>query len=175
MKSFFVKGFIALWLLTLSGLGIYYILFAPAESSYSEEENRTLAGFPEFTLSTLISGDFMEGIENYLLDRFPSRTNVIAATNKLKSTVSLASYEEYVLVADKPEDALDSDVYLENLDSLLAGLDQNIVTPSPTPTSAPTPTSTPTPTPPEVPIVTEHPQSADITPNKTFMPTGMTW
>ena len=166
MKSFFTKCFVALWLILLSALGSYYILFAPTESSYSENENRNLAGFPETTFSSVISGDFMEHIESYLLDRFPRRNLVIAATNKLESSVSFATYDEYVLIADSPKDALDSDDYLNDLDSLLADLNQAVAIASPTPTTAPTETPTPT-----VPAVTEAPIEPDATPTATPTPT----
>jgi len=167
MKSFFIKCCMTLWLVVLSALGIYYVLFAPAESAYSEEENRNLAGFPEFTVSSLLSGDFMENIESYLLDRFPKRNLVISATNKLESAVSLADYEEYALIAAGPEDALDSDEYLNDLDSLLADFNQTIAVASPTPTLTPTPTATPSPTP----VATEAPLAPDAAPTNTPTPT----
>jgi len=161
MKSFFSKCFVALWLVLLSALGVYYLMFAPTESSYSEAENRNLAGFPKATLSSVLSGDFMESIEGYLLDHFPRRNLVISATNKLESAVSLANYDEYVLIADGPEDTLDSDEYLNDLDSLLAGLNQSTVVVSPTPTSTPTPTI----------AITEAPTAPKATLTPTLTPT----
>ncbi len=170
MKSFFTKCFVALWLIVLSALGIYYVLFAPTESTYSEDENRMLAGFPDYTPSSLITGNFMENIENYLLDNFPHRTQVISATNKLESTVSLARYEEYILIAENPEDQLDSEDYLDDIDNLLAELDNSSATASPTPT--PEPTATPTPTEAPVPTVTEAPIAPEATPTCTPTPTN---
>ena len=171
MKSFFTKCFIALWLVLLSALGTYFLFFAPTESTYSEEENRPLAGFPEATASSLIRGDFMEHIEAYLLDYFPFRHQVISATNKLENFLSFASYEEYVLIADNPEDELDSKDYLDDLDNLLADLNQAVA--SPTPTAVPTivPTSAPSPT--EAPIATDIPLTpvATLTPTATPTPT----
>lgn len=167
MKSFLTKCFVSLWLVILSALGIYYILSTSTESAYSEEENRALAGFPDFTVSSLLSGDFMENIESYLLDHFPKRNLVIKATNQLESAISLADYEEYALIATGPEDALDSDEYLEDLDSLLAGLDQEqaLAVASPTPTLPPTETPTPTP------AVSEAPAEPAATPTSTPTPT----
>ena len=46
--------------------------FSPAKQ-LSESERRPLAQFPEFTASTLFSGDFMEKFGNYSLDQFPLR------------------------------------------------------------------------------------------------------
>ncbi len=52
------------------------IIFADAclimmhDKSFSENENRTLAGFPEFTLNTLTSGKFMSDSENFVADQF---------------------------------------------------------------------------------------------------------
>lgn len=39
----------------------------------SASERRTLAGFPEFTLKSLVTAGFMEGFEQYAKDQFPCR------------------------------------------------------------------------------------------------------
>ena len=161
MKSLFTKCFIAMWLILLSALGIYFLLFAPKESSYSEEENRQLVEFPKLTISSLISGDFMEHIEDYLLDYFPARYQIISATNKLENFLSFATYEEYVLIAENPEDALDSKDYQENLDNLLTELNQVAVSPNPTIVLTEAPILT------EAPMVTIFP----LTPIATLTPT----
>lgn len=166
MKSFFIKCFVALWLVLLSVLGVYYIFFAPTESAYSEEENRNLAAFPDYDISSLISGDFMSNIETYLLDRFPGRNTVISKTNKMKSFLSLATHEEYMLIADGPKDQLDSEEYLEDIDSLL----QELAKASPTPASTPAPTATQAPTASPSPEPTAS-AAPELTPAATTSPT----
>lgn len=57
---------------------IFIMLFAVLEmvvdkDSYSETENRYLAKFPKFSFETLKSGEFTEGLEDYLCDHFPLR------------------------------------------------------------------------------------------------------
>lgn len=125
-------GFLAFWLVILLVLGSYYLLLAPRDSGYSEEENRTLAGFPAFSAGSLFSGEFTQSFEQYLLDRFPGRNTVISATSQLQSLLSLASHQEYLLIAEGPEDLLDTEVDEEALDALLDQLE------SPDPTAGST-------------------------------------
>ena len=40
---------------------------------YSESERRPLAEKPEFSVETILSGEFMKGFENYVVDQFPER------------------------------------------------------------------------------------------------------
>lgn len=44
-----------------------------APEEMSESERRKLAQFPDLTVQTLLSGDFMEDFEDYTLDQFPLR------------------------------------------------------------------------------------------------------
>lgn len=41
--------------------------------TFSEKENRYLAEFPEFSLSEIVSGEFMDGLNTFLEDHFPGR------------------------------------------------------------------------------------------------------
>lgn len=45
---------------------------------FSENENRTLAQFPELSAETLLNGDFSEQYEKYLADQFPVRDEWIS-------------------------------------------------------------------------------------------------
>ena len=122
--------YITLWSVMLVLLGIYYVALAPRDSSFSDTENRTLAGFPEVSMESVFSGRFGEDIENYLLDHFPGRDSVIMAVNRMENAVSFASHDEYLLIAEDVEDPLDTDDYLDNLDDLLASLEQNQTPPT---------------------------------------------
>lgn len=121
-KSMIPKVYINLWLLLLVLLGGYYLLFAPRDSTYSPDENRTLAGFPEITAEKLLGGDFSEEFETYLLDRFPGRSAMVSLTSRLESTLSFASHEEYLQIAEGSDDPLDSEDYLDDVDELLSNL-----------------------------------------------------
>lgn len=125
-KKYLPRIFIALWMLLLIVLGVYFLLFAPRDSAYSEEENRTLAGFPAVTAENIFSGKFGTEIESYLLDHFPGRSTVISATNALQSALSFASHDEYLMIADAVEDPLDSGDYQDDLEDLLAGLEETV-------------------------------------------------
>lgn len=126
--------YIALWMLLLIALGSYYLFLAPRESEYSAAENRNLAGFPEITAENLFSGSFGEEIENYLLDHFPGRNAVISLTSRLASMLSFASHEEYLMIAEGPQDLLDSEDYQADIDDLLSGFGQDPAQPDTTET-----------------------------------------
>ena len=113
---------IALWVLLLLSMGIYYTFLAPRDSEFTEAENRTLAAFPEITAESVFSGRFGEEFEAYLLDRFPLRNEVISLVNRFESAVSLASHEEYLLIAEDVEDPLDTAEYEDSLEALLADM-----------------------------------------------------
>ena len=49
------------------------LIFALPSEDFSEEENRVLASFPEFSIESLISGEFTEGVAEFYSDRFPAR------------------------------------------------------------------------------------------------------
>lgn len=138
------KVYIALWLVLLFSLGLYYILLAPRQSEYSPDENRTLAGFPEVSAQSVLSGEFGQQIETYLLDRFPGRSNVIHATSRLQSLVSLATHDEYLLIAEDVDDPLDNEDYLGSIDDLLNGFTEPVETVPTTVSTEPSVSTEPT-------------------------------
>lgn len=119
MKKVIAIIFSTVWLLALLGCGIYYFAFAPKESHYSEEENRNLAGLPSADFKTIISGDFGEDIEEYFLDNFPGRNYINAKVKLVKSTISIATYEDYLAIAAGAKDPLDDEVDLGDISDLL--------------------------------------------------------
>lgn len=139
MKKILPQIFTFLWVLMILLLGLYYVFFAPRGSEYSPDENRTLAGFPKITVESVFSGQFGKDFENYLLDRFPGRSTVISTTNQLQSQLSFASHDEYLLIAEGPSDALDTNIDQSELDDLLNDLGPKPTDPKPTET---TPTGT---------------------------------
>ncbi len=113
------KAFICLWMALLVGLGVYYVAFAPRDGAYSHQENRTLTAFPTASADKILSGSFGQSFEDYLLDHFPGRNQVIHAANRLYSTLSFASHNEYLLVAEDSVDLLDNSDYEASVDELL--------------------------------------------------------
>ena len=51
----------------------------------SEVEKRKLAEFPEFSFTSLMSGDFFEGINSFFADTFVGRDNIVTLSKKLDS------------------------------------------------------------------------------------------
>lgn len=137
-KSVIPKAYITLWLLLLVLLGGYYLLFAPRDSAYSPDENRTLAGFPEITAEKLFSGEFGKEFENYLLDRFPGRSAMVKLTSRVENAMSFASHEDYLLIAEGSDDPLDSEANLDDVEDLLS----NLTTATEPPETEPDPTET---------------------------------
>ena len=118
-KRILPKAFLAFWMVLLVALGSYYIFLAPRDSAYSEEENRTLAGFPKISFGSVFSGQFGKDFETYLLDHFPGRNVVISGANKAQNLMSFASHDEYLLIAEGVKDPLDQGDYKDDLDDLL--------------------------------------------------------
>jgi len=143
---------IALWMACLVGLGLYYVFFAERQESVSEAENRTLAAFPALSGESLFSGSFGRDMETWLLDRFPARDAVIALVNHGKAAISLASHEEYLAVAQDPDDKLDESEFQDDVEALLVQ-----TTPRPTPMGTPVPMPIVTLGPTEEPKPTEYP------------------
>lgn len=156
-KKVLSTAFIALWVLLIAVLGSYYMFFAPRDSEFTEEENRTLAGFPAFTAENVFSGKFGEEMETYLLDRFPGRNAAISAVNRLQSLLSLATHEEYLLIADDVKDPLDSEANLEDLESLLSGMETRPTVPPTQPAETQPPETLPVATEPPVTEPVENP------------------
>jgi len=97
-----------LWTLCLLAIGLYVGVFAGREQDFSENENRMLAGFPDVSAASFADGMFMEGFENYLLDRFPGRERAIGFSQSLRDLISFADYEDFLAVIEADDDPLTS-------------------------------------------------------------------
>lgn len=63
---------LAILLIAAICLGLLVNLFTP-DRTYSPNENRMLAQFPEFSLASLADGSFFSGLEGYTADQFAGR------------------------------------------------------------------------------------------------------
>ena len=80
---------ITLWWIILCGtIGACMLLFAGKTPVVSEEENRTLAGMPVLSFSTLKNGGISESFESFLTDRFFLRSELVDGANALKHLFS---------------------------------------------------------------------------------------
>lgn len=64
------------------------VIFAAAllilpKQDWSENENRTLAAFPELTLSGLAQGEYLSDVEEYLTDHFPARDVFVSINTRV--------------------------------------------------------------------------------------------
>ena len=86
---------ITLWWIILCGaIGVCMLLFAGKTPVVSVEENRTLAGMPAISLSTLKNGGISESFESFLTDRFFLRTELVDGANALKHLFSALTVDE---------------------------------------------------------------------------------
>ena len=60
-------------------------LFQLNRPTVSEVEHRELARFPKFSMKSLMSGEFTEGINAYFADTFVFRDRLVSASKKLDS------------------------------------------------------------------------------------------
>lgn len=75
------------------------------DKSFSESENRVLAQKPEFSLSSLISGDFMSDMEDYVADQFVLRDQWISL--KLFEDMALGKRESNGVYIGKQDTLLE--------------------------------------------------------------------
>lgn len=91
---------VALWWVILCTIaGAFLICLSDKESRPSESENRMLAGFPEVSAKSVLSGEFMDGFEPFLSDAFLGRDGVISFTNRLLGNFSLLSRDDTLAAA----------------------------------------------------------------------------
>ena len=68
---------VTVMLLCVIAAGALYLFFSP-EKSFSEDENRALEPFPQFSFETLHDGSFMQSMEGWAGDHFPLREKLVS-------------------------------------------------------------------------------------------------
>ncbi len=110
------------------GLIAVFNIFQFNRPTESEVEKRKLAEFPKFTFSSLVSGDFTEGINLYFADTFLFRDSVVSLSKKFDSLkgyeLDLGDGGFAVLDPGTSKDEDDSSVG-DILDSLENGTEEN--------------------------------------------------
>ena len=76
-KERLISAIPAVALLFLLMIGIYELVFASGESSFSAHENRMLADCPVVSWKTVFDGSFEDQLERFLADHFPARNKII--------------------------------------------------------------------------------------------------
>ena len=67
-------------------------LLQPTRETYSEEEKRELATFPEFSFETFTSGKFFSGIDDFIADTFIFRNELIGLSRKITALWSANTF-----------------------------------------------------------------------------------
>ncbi len=79
---------IALFFVILIGLPVMTFTHLPKDKKpFSENENRYLEEYPEVSLETIKSEDFMNGFDKWFSDRFYGRENWISTKNKVETAL----------------------------------------------------------------------------------------
>lgn len=68
-------------------------LIIPLRPKESEIEKRELTKFPKFTISSFLSGEFLNGISTWYADTFPFREGLMTANSKLKGLYGITTEE----------------------------------------------------------------------------------
>ncbi|MCL2045211.1 MAG: DHHW family protein [Oscillospiraceae bacterium] len=84
MKKVNLLSFLAI-LLVLS----LVVLLAPADTSISERENRSVAKFPEITTASLLNGDFGRQFEEWLADQVAFRSEFISVSMSITEAMGV--------------------------------------------------------------------------------------
>jgi hypothetical protein len=94
---------VTLWWMILCGvIGACMLLFANRSPVVSEQENRTLSGMPDFSMTSMTEGTISEQFESFLTDQFFLRSDVVDGLNALKHMFSSLTVDE-LLNADAEE------------------------------------------------------------------------
>ena len=130
MKKYRI-AFIPIYLLLalLLGLGVLLCLTAPRESRASLKEHRMLAGAPVLSWESVISGEFMTGLESFLSDGMVERDRIIDASNQLEKAMTLWAPKK-----------TDEERLEEQVAAMAGGEEEPVPTEEPVQTFAPEPT-----------------------------------
>lgn len=139
-------------------IGLVLLFLPRVENEISESENRLLAAKPRLNASDVLSGKYENSLEDYLSDHFPARDAAIEVSRLAYDSVSLASWEDYALIIEDPENDMQPSAETEPEPAF-----------EPEPTEVPVytaPEATPEPTQIPVPVETSASQNAFVRAHK---------
>lgn len=82
------------------------LFFMLPQENMSVQEKRKLTNFPEFTLKSLKSGDYMDSLDLYVADHFPWREKFISSSNFIKKSKGFQNKTESIYTNIDPIDKL---------------------------------------------------------------------
>lgn len=90
-------------IMIMFAIGFGTLISDNKEPEVSEEENRMLAGMPEFNFENIISGNFASDFEKYMIDKIPFRKSIINIQNRISDSMSIVTLEDILNVIDTKE------------------------------------------------------------------------
>ena len=85
------------WCMILFVLGVSVLFLGDHAGGVSVRENRTLSGFPSFSLSDWFSGTFSDGLEGYLSDQMPGRDPILKVSARILGLFDATTEKDRVL------------------------------------------------------------------------------
>ncbi len=113
-------------ILTVSALNLFY----PERPTVSERENRTLAAFPDFTLSSLFNGSFFSEFDTFVSDNFIGREFLVDVAQKISSYHSISAFlpgheDEVVFLPSKTDKVVDPEIPEDEITDNLTEKDES--------------------------------------------------
>ena len=102
-------------------VGMLLLLIFWPKKEFSENENRVLATFPEFSFQSITSGEFMSGFETYVADHFFMRDEWIAAKTRTELLAGKKEVNGVFILKDRliqKMDGYDRTQFVTNLDAI---------------------------------------------------------
>ena len=106
--------FAVLFLLTLVAFLI------PLRPETSLRERRKLREFPQFSVQTLLSGDYFDDITAWFSDTFPGREKMLEVADRIDSLHGLMRYEVAMTDSNTTDDSAELDALLEEAEAAAA-------------------------------------------------------
>lgn len=88
IRRFAYSAASVLFIFLLASLVVFSFDFSH-RPSFSESEKRELAQFPDFSFSSLFSGDYFDGINLWFSDTFPFRDNFVKSSAQIKKLLGI--------------------------------------------------------------------------------------
>ena len=130
MEKSYNKIFFAIFCLLWTVLILWN--FATPPKVYSENENRYLADKPQFSVSKLVNGEYMNGVDDYINDQFVLRDDWIGAKVGLERVLlkqeinSVYFAKDNYLIEKHYTSDVSSDLAAKNKDYLLQFIERHI-------------------------------------------------
>lgn len=103
------------WVLALAMVGVLMMVYAPKEERVSDVDNRMLAGVPELSGQSVISAEFMQGLDSWLSDSFFAREDIVSFTKGLLASTAFERYEKDI-EAELDKEQAEAEKRLEELE-----------------------------------------------------------